>query len=1227
MRTPPPHDWPLKKDGSPVNHVYTGTVNKTGFSLTLCEYVGRDENSNSIWQPTGQHYSDGFTHCLDLSHAGATIYFYPNQPQGGISNAHVTGTDLVFYEIDDLPLAQQQEALNRFCTLTGLEPTAVVFTGGKSLHVYFRLTENVSPSEWQRQNRKLTIIQNSDPALCNPARAMRVPGLVRRKVVDGKLTEPVQITLERFSDAAYTPADFEASLNSTGLFPHGLSDERWRQWQRAKRDGQDTSAILQKPESDLVPKWVPAVRTLINDGSAVPLEKLLSKDDQALYNNGAGEGNRDNAGYKFARNVFATHARALELGIRIIGDPLQYIEEYGSRCTPPLPERDIDRIYRSATRGNPSPTFSDEILLACAAAYQHRQNTSILSKPPGEISRAEWESRHKLQQDTKKLANFLTGKLKALLRKSNRFSSSVFAGPKTLPPIAQPEIAGGLLPYGVRLDAAGKRTFRYEKGNLPTLDRWIWLGRPRILCTFDLAQVMVAEGLEKGWKHFHDRSGTGSGKSYLWGDINLGHFPSIDQVIMTTGNPENPTTAPTEKNYARLPARHKGLVYEHTHKTPSGRLHRRRAKTGENPDIPGNCPETDTFRKFDERGVIMRGGKGSAVCESCQLFGSSCEFIPARQLTLKDETCIICHINQVPEKFPEGWNVLGVHDEPGQTLKTTRTIRFPWEGLRRGLEKIRSLDPGLHSYLFPIFIAWQTAIPAKIHQRFGLNFIELVESLPVPRFIAGDGQTRDFLEAGKQADKLLNPQFSLSGIQTPSQKQSWIDENIHPHYFTLLFEALTDTDKRSCVTLDHNWNFTVTRRNYHYPRVAEAMAGNVWLDATLSTGDLAMKIGAKTNDFLPYEMVAEDAPADGKPYENLTLKVVNRIGKCGRNREAGSQYTQTERLAKLGETIEQQIFQANPTASKPAVIDFKVHATEGQGYWHKDSRGSNAYQDADHLILKGLPVPNLGAMAAEYQALTGNAVRPDDLTGSKGDWVHPSRLITPKTRTGHSISYGRWVDRQVVAEVIQAIGRLRANRTDKAKTCWLISDDYDASVVAKLQRAFPGCTVEVMAASDICVEAAPKGEQTKLAVIEAGWHLLKAGKAVTTGAVAKLADISRSRVSQIVSSNGGFSQLQGVLETLYSFYIGKLTPSELSKDARFVAQTWLPDIAAQIAAGEEVDVIAELAYIRDGFGTRTYMAILASTPIRAIGKLFEWALLRLPPAILRDIGEAEPILA
>ncbi|MBW4419811.1 MAG: hypothetical protein KME13_11350 [Myxacorys californica WJT36-NPBG1] len=250
-----PDWWAMKQDGeTPVNYVFMGKVTVDGISVQKCQWKGEDKDGNSIWKPSGETYN--FDHFRQLGSEGATVYFYPNKPSGGISNAHIKTTDLVFYEIDDLPLNEQWEALERLKANTGLVPCVVVFTGGKSLHVYFRLSEGVSQTDWRRLSRKLCILQSADHNIVNPARAMRLAGIPRRKSDDFGLLEPKEITVEFVSDEIYSPNDFEARLDATGAFPNGLSDNRWSQWvtQRNKQKNGNTTVdpaiALNDPDLD-----------------------------------------------------------------------------------------------------------------------------------------------------------------------------------------------------------------------------------------------------------------------------------------------------------------------------------------------------------------------------------------------------------------------------------------------------------------------------------------------------------------------------------------------------------------------------------------------------------------------------------------------------------------------------------------------------------------------------------------------------------------------------------------------------------------------------------------------------------------------------------------------------------------------------------------------------------------------------------------------------------------
>jgi hypothetical protein len=94
-------------------------------------------------------------------------------------------------------------------------------------------------------NRKLTVVvgADADPAICNVARAMRLPGMMRRKWLGERLDDPVPITLDIDSDQQYSLKEMSQALNAAGLFPHGLSEQRWRTWVRLLRKAKIDDAV------------------------------------------------------------------------------------------------------------------------------------------------------------------------------------------------------------------------------------------------------------------------------------------------------------------------------------------------------------------------------------------------------------------------------------------------------------------------------------------------------------------------------------------------------------------------------------------------------------------------------------------------------------------------------------------------------------------------------------------------------------------------------------------------------------------------------------------------------------------------------------------------------------------------------------------------------------------------------------------------------------------------
>lgn len=359
------------------HYIFCGKITPQGFTLYCCTQGGRDRQGNTCWQLTPKRYADGWALAFKFSYLGATVSFYPNQPDKGISNNHVRQCQCLFYEIDDLPLTDQHAALERFKHMTGLEPAAAVYTGGKSLHVYFKCSARLSPENWLSLNRKLAIAQNADPAICNLARSMRLPGMVRREVKNEELSGAKAITLEDYSTSQYSSKNLSTALDATGLFPYGLSDQQWRKWVQLIHLAKMNSSV--DPHSALTQQPVPRSHSkhrrlgtslAIRDdhsplkqhrvsGISIPLTICLTKSDRTLLKYGELEGNRNNAGYKLARNLLGTADLLTRHQIVYHLAPHQLFEQYCDRCKPALDDSEAKTIWQSA---NKTPAFASRTL-------------------------------------------------------------------------------------------------------------------------------------------------------------------------------------------------------------------------------------------------------------------------------------------------------------------------------------------------------------------------------------------------------------------------------------------------------------------------------------------------------------------------------------------------------------------------------------------------------------------------------------------------------------------------------------------------------------------------------------------------------------------------------------------------------------------------------------------------------------------------------------------------
>lgn len=90
---------------------------------------------------------------------------------------NVTSFRNILVELDNLPLSQQEDTIFK----AGLEPSSIVYSGGKSLHFIFSLKEPLASAQHYADAvaRLYALLPAADPSCKDPARFSRCPGIVR----------------------------------------------------------------------------------------------------------------------------------------------------------------------------------------------------------------------------------------------------------------------------------------------------------------------------------------------------------------------------------------------------------------------------------------------------------------------------------------------------------------------------------------------------------------------------------------------------------------------------------------------------------------------------------------------------------------------------------------------------------------------------------------------------------------------------------------------------------------------------------------------------------------------------------------------------------------------------------------------------------------------------------------------------------------------------------------
>jgi hypothetical protein len=578
------------------------------------------------------------------------------------------------------------------------------------------------------------------------------------------------------------------------------------------------------------------------------------------------------------------------------------------------------------------------------------------------------------------------------------------------------------------------------------------------------------QAVAQGYQFVLDQSPTGTGKSFDAGLVESAPLQA-QQVFYVSDQHRNPTveTLTAAQGWVDLEARHAGLIQE---TTPGGGRRVKRAASGETPQTPASCARTRLLGAL--RAKHVAGADTAAlICGTCPLkeacthaTGPGYGFLNQRQAALASPK-LRAHPASLP--IPEDYvydAVALVWDEPGQSFVTKHDIPITLTDLEQTLTALLSY-PALFAAIQPLAT---TLLPYLKGQqrlgRFGLSHTDVVATLAVPTVNVSE------LEQVLQPDlAFLNPtavhgvdladlpatlrkRFSERDAEVATQAQ----QRVLKQWLPDLVRVLTG-QVRGSVRLEPGV-LTLSLADTRHQAIAQAAGVVIFLDATLSRQDLALKLGC---DPKAIYVCRQQVPTP----DNLTLVQVTDLGRLGLQRGADQQ----RRVAALVAH-----YQALDPDTK--VIDFKRFTPEGMGAWWRDSRGVNDFTATRTLLLVGTPCRNLADLQAEYALLTG---------------------CQEETDAG----FTAFVDRAIRADIHQALGRLRAHRRPEEPLQVVLLSDFALDIPTQPVKA-----------STITLAAAGKFEGFLLAVQQAGADLKVTGVMVTQTALAKLSGYSQSYISR-----------------------------------------------------------------------------------------------------------------
>lgn len=664
------------------------------------------------------------------------------------------------------------------------------------------------------------------------------------------------------------------------------------------------------------------------------------------------------------------------------------------------------------------------------------------------------------------------------------------------------------------------------------------------------------QAIDKGYEYVLDISATGSGKTHAVTDLDL---ELREKLLYATTQPRNPNNEKLERDFTELPARNAGYVFSNSKVTPSGKAVREEFKKGgdrEFPTIKSNCYVADHFRAIASSNIDFN------PCSICPReskciteVGNGYGFKKQIGKALKHQK-LIAHPQGFKEEMMPNGSLLIV-DEYQQSIPENRTITVDIGDIRD--MKYRFSDifwaERVSSDTFNILTSTLKTISNIVTDtetgKWGLNTTDCLQL-----FQSIDLQT--LLQVKEAVDEINYKYNQDVFLNNKSLNKETLEMFYCKEWLYLLVNILTGDILNSSLHLGKQ-KLTIKIKNERVISnlISDRFKTKIFQDATGNRDHLALLLGIDPEKILTLrkKSILND---------NFTIHHITGMGRLGNQRKEGT----SRKVAILRDVINDR------HDNNVGFIDYKNYAQKGDLYHHGDARGSNLFLRKKAVVSIGVPCPNINALRMQYEILKGLRVTTTD----KG--------------------FQEFVNAKIVSEIIQEIGRIRANRRLDEELHYYFIGDVNINFLAEL-----GFNLVTESAINMSSKLGTRQQQLRYEVVKALQVALEAGDKlsnVTQQQIADQIDRARTSITNLAKAFGGWEQTKRILAALIYNKREDFTKEfgEFTDDDLYLANNYLPEIFSL----DFDEMCSEAQKVIISYGEEKFKQLLAITPVETIVK-------------------------